>query len=57
MNIIPSGSTYKIRGGKYFWGDIRVFQSYIMTGKNLLIKPFKRDTVAEDVKRMMEIIK
>ena len=56
-NIIPSGSTYKIRGGEYFWGNIRVFPSYIMTGKNLLIEPFKRDTVAEDIRRMMEAVK
>ena len=27
-----------------------------MTGKNLLIEPFKRDTIVEDIRRMMEII-
>jgi hypothetical protein len=26
-----------------------------MTGKNLLIEPFKRDCVAEDIRRMMEV--
>lgn len=40
----------------FYWGDIRVFPSYIMTGKNLLIEPFKRDTIVEDIRRMMEII-
>ena len=41
---------------EFYWGNIRVFPSYIMTGKNLLIEPFKRDTIAEDIRRMMEII-
>jgi uracil-DNA glycosylase len=26
------------------------------TGKNLLIEPFKRDTIAEDIRKMMKII-
>ena len=42
---------------KFFWGDIRVFPSYIMTGKNLLIEPFKRDTIMEDIRRMVEVVK
>jgi len=41
---------------EFYWGDIRIFPSYIMTGKNLLIEPFKRDTIAEDIRRMMEFI-
>ena len=43
-------------GTEYYWGGIRVFPSYIMTGKNLLIEPFKRDKIAEDIRRMMKII-
>jgi hypothetical protein len=27
-----------------------------MTGKNLMIEPFNRDKIAEDIRRMMEII-
>jgi Uracil-DNA glycosylase len=53
-NVIPSGSTYKIRGGEYFYGDIRVFPSYIMTGKNLLIEKGKCDTISDDIRRMRE---
>jgi uracil-DNA glycosylase len=56
-NVIPSGSTCGLRNNAYFWGGIRVFPSYIMTGKNLLIEPFKRDCVAEDIRKMMEVIK
>ena len=55
-NIIPSKPTGGIRGNEYYWGEIRVFPSYIMTGKNLLIEPFKRDCVADDIRRMMELI-
>jgi uracil-DNA glycosylase len=53
-NIIPADSTYKIRNNEYFWGSIRVFPSYIMTGKNLLIEKGKCDTIADDIHRMME---
>jgi uracil-DNA glycosylase len=56
-NIIPSQATGRIHGNEYYWDGIRVFPSYIMTGKNLLIEPFKRDTIADDIRRMMEIIK
>ncbi len=43
-------------GEEYYWGDIRIFPSYIMTGKNLLIEPFKRDTIIKDIRRMMTIL-
>ena len=56
-NVIPSGATGRLRHNEYWWGGIRVFPSYIMTGKNLLIEPFKRDCVADDIRRMMEVIK
>ena len=42
---------------EFYWGDIRVFPSYIMTGKDLLIEPFKRDTIMEDIRRMMGLVK
>lgn len=56
-NAIPSEATGRIRHNEYYWGDIRIFPTYIMTGKNLLIEPFKRDTVTDDIRRMMEVIK
>ncbi len=55
-NIIPSGATGRLRNNEYYWGGIRVMPSYIMTGKNLLIEPFKRDTVSEDIKAAMKLI-
>jgi len=59
-NACQSGSAGRRRhwaNEEFYWGDVRVFPSYIMTGKNLLIEPFKRDTIMEDIKKMMEVIK
>ena len=55
-NVIPSGSTYKIRGEQYHWGDIRVMPSYIITGGNLLIEKSKVRMITEDIAAMAEII-
>lgn len=55
-NIIPSQSTYKIRSNEYYWGSIRVFPSYIMTGKNLLIEKGKCGMISDDIRQMIEII-
>lgn len=48
--IIPSGSTYKIRKSQYFYNKIRVFPSYLQTGKSYLIEKSKRKMIAEDIK-------
>ena len=56
-NIIPSQPTGRIRGNEYYWDGVRVFPSYIMTGKNLLIEKGKCDTISDDIRRMMEVIK
>jgi uracil-DNA glycosylase len=55
-NVIPSESTYKIRHNEYYWDSIRVFPSYIMTGGNILIEKSKREMIADDIRRMMDII-
>ena len=56
-NVIPSGSTYKIRGEQYHWGGIRVMPSYIITGGNLLIEKSKVRMITEDIAAMAEIIR
>ncbi len=56
-NVIPSGSTYKIRGNDFFWDDIRVFPSYIITGGNILIEKSKCAMIADDIRRMMALVK
>ena len=53
---IPAGSTYKIRGETFYFGDIRVFPSYLPTGKNFLIEKSKRRMVAEDIKNAFELL-
>lgn len=55
-NVIPSAPTCRVRGGEFYLNQIRVMPSYIMTGKNLLIEPFKRDTVSEDIKAAMKLL-
>jgi uracil-DNA glycosylase len=53
---IPAGSTYKIRGETLYFGDIRVFPSYLPTGKNFLIEKSKRRMVAEDIRNAFELL-
>ncbi|HEX2947356.1 MAG TPA: hypothetical protein VHT96_15540 [Clostridia bacterium] len=57
QNVIPSKSTGSIRHNEYYWDAVRIFPSYIMTGKNLLIEKGKCDTIADDIRRMMEVVK
>lgn len=55
-NPLPSTSTYKLRKSEICFGDIRVFPSYIMTGKNILIEKSKVEMAAEDIRKMLAII-
>lgn len=56
-NIIPSGSTYKIRSQEFYHGNIRVMPSYIITSGNLLIEKGKMHMIAQDIAAMAEIIR
>lgn len=47
--IVPSGSTYKIRKKEYFYNEVRVFPTYLQTGKSYLIEKSKRKMIAEDI--------
>jgi uracil-DNA glycosylase len=53
---IPNGSTYKIRSGTFWFNHIRVFPSYLQTGKNFLIEKAKRMMVAEDLQNAFKFI-
>lgn len=55
-NIIPSVSTYKLRGSEIYYGDVRVMPSYIMTGGNILIEKSKFQMATEDIASMLNII-
>jgi len=54
--VIPTGPTYKIRKGEFFYNGIRVFPSYLQTGKNFLIEKSKRQMVAEDIKNAFSLL-
>jgi len=54
--LVPSGSTYKIRKNKYFYKQLRVFPSYLQTGKSYLIEKSKRKMIAEDIKAALELL-
>jgi uracil-DNA glycosylase len=56
-NVVPAISTYKLRASELYYGNIRVFPSYIMTGGNILIEKSKVTMAAEDIQKMLEIIK
>ncbi|MBQ8313421.1 MAG: uracil-DNA glycosylase [Clostridia bacterium] len=56
-NVIPSGATYKLRATPFYYGDVRVMPSYIMTGGNILIEKSKVAMAAQDIAAMAEIIK
>ena len=55
--VIPSGSTYKIRGGTYILNGIRYFPSYTQTGESFDIEKSKRKMIAEDIKTALTIIR
>ena len=56
-NPIPSGATYRLRATPFYFGNIRVIPSYIMTGGNLLIEKSKVAMAAEDIAAMAELIR
>lgn len=47
--VIPGGSTYKIRGGEFSFGEKRVFPSYLQAGPSFFIEKSKRTMMAEDL--------
>jgi len=52
--IVPRGSTYKIRRKEYSYNGVRVFPTYLQTGKSYLIERSKRRMIAEDLKAALK---
>jgi uracil-DNA glycosylase len=52
--LVPGGSTYEIRKDRYFRKQLRIFPSYLQTGKSCLIEKSKRRMIAEDIKAALE---
>lgn len=54
--VIPAGSTYKIRGQKYFFRGKRVFPSYLQAGPSFFIEKSKRRMIAEDIAAALGLV-
>jgi uracil-DNA glycosylase len=55
--VIPAGSTYKIRNGKYFFQGKRAFPSYLQAGPSFFIEKSKRKMIAEDIAKALILMK
>jgi uracil-DNA glycosylase len=53
---IPAGSTYKIRGGEFFFQGKRAFPSYLQAGPSFFIEKSKRSMIAEDIAAALSMI-
>lgn len=54
--VIPSGSTYKIRGQEYWYRDKRVFPSYLQAGPSFFIEKSKRRMIAQDIAAALALL-
>jgi hypothetical protein len=46
---IPAGSTYKIRGGRFYFRGARTFPSYLQVGPSFGIEKSKQKMIGEDI--------
>lgn len=53
--VIPTGSTYKIRGVEAVYRDIRAFPSYLQAGPSFFIEKSKRRMIAEDIAAALRV--
>jgi uracil-DNA glycosylase len=53
--VVPAGSTYKIRGRCYCYRGTQVFPSYLQAGPSFFIEKSKREMIAEDIGRTLEL--
>ena len=54
--VIPAGSTYRIRGQHYSFGDGRAFPSYLQAGPSFFIEKSKRRMIVEDIGEAMKLL-
>lgn len=47
--VVPSGPTWRMRGGEYRFRGRRVFPSYLQAGPSFFIEKSKRAMIAEDI--------
>jgi uracil-DNA glycosylase len=56
-SVIPSGSTYKLRGREYHFRSSRAFPSYLQVGPSFSIEKSKRRMIAEDIAAALSLLK
>jgi uracil-DNA glycosylase len=54
--LVPSGPTYKVRAGEYYFEGKRVFPCYLQTGRSYLIERSKREMIAADLRAALALI-
>ncbi len=54
--VIPAGSTYRIRGGEYFFRGSRALPSYLQAGPSFFIEKSKRRMIAEDIAQGLRLV-
>jgi hypothetical protein len=53
---IPAGSTYRIRGGEFYFRGARAFPSYLQAGPSFFIEKSKRRMIAEDIAAALQLL-
>ena len=57
QRVFPVESTYKIRGGEYYFRDMRAFPSYLQVGPSFGIEKSKQRMIAEDISSALSLIR
>ena len=57
QRVIPDGSTYKLRGGIFFFQGRRALPSYLQAGPSFFIEKSKRKMIAEDIAVALELVR
>jgi uracil-DNA glycosylase len=53
--VVPAGSTYKIRAGKFTFRGSRVLPSYVQAGQAFFVEKSKRKMISEDIRKALLI--
>ena len=53
--VIPVGSTYKIRGGDFYFRGARAFPSYVQAGPAFFVEKVKRKMIGEDIAQALRL--
>lgn len=55
--VVPAASTYKIRGGEFWFRGGRAFPSYLQVGPSFNIEKSKRRMIAEDIAAALALVR